>query len=205
MKMNSNKRTKYAYLVLAFHIHDSEIGVWQALSERIKADLSKEFYELVARETVGLQESAGKRMPRATYKSHARRLFLVPLPEHETVIRFIRANIRRPAFMAHLKTLILRCGKAAAPPVARAPAKLENLVHSPPEPQVSNGNHLRGPNELFHDPNMLIQTMHRELMKPESERIFDWDTIRPEAYPDAVKASRLFVRLEEYWSNKHKR
>jgi len=204
VKMTTNKRTKYAYLVLAFHIHDSEIGVWQALSERNKADLSKEFYELVAREVAGLQESAGKRMPRARYKSHARRLFLIPLAEHETAIRFIKANIRRPAFMAHLKTLLFRCEKDAAPAVAIPPAKPENLFHNPSAPHVSEKNSLRSPNELFHDPNMLIQTMHRELMKPEAERTFDWDTIRPGAYPDTVKASRLFARLEEYWNNKHK-
>lgn len=196
---------KYEYLVLAFHIDDSEVELWEALSERHKADLSREFYGLVALEMDGLQESAALRLPKIKHKNHARRLFLLPLPEHDSEIRFIKANIRRPAFMDHLKKLILHIGKGQVLPAPNASVSQEFQAAKPPETPVGQERGLRSPRELFHDPNMLIQTMLGELMKPGTERRFDWDRIQPASYPEAVRASMLFSKLEDYWSRKNKK
>jgi hypothetical protein len=194
------KKAKYEYLVLSFHILESEMELWEALFERDKAVLSKEVYDLVVLEKAGLQESSSQRKPRLKHKNPARRLFLLPLPEYDAVIRFIKANIRRPAFKDYLKSLILQRGQTHALPAS----------DSPPFPAGSNQAQIgkkfgqRSPSELFHDANKLIQTMLVDLMKPEAARIFDWDRIQPDAYPEAVKSSRLFTRLEEHWNRKIK-
>jgi hypothetical protein len=198
--MIPTKKAKYEYLVLYFHILESEIGLWEALFEHDKSVLSKKIYDTIAIEMDILQESSSQRRKRIKYKNPLRRLFLLPLPEYDVIIHFIKANIRRPAFKDHLKKLILQCGQTHALSVSDSPIFPESANQA----QIGKESGPRSPRELFHDANKLIQTMLVELMKPEAARIFDWDRIRPDAYPAEVKSSRLFARLEEYWNNKIK-
>jgi hypothetical protein len=200
----ANKR-KYEYLLLSFHPHESEIESWEALFEMDKTKLSESVYSLVAREMAGLKESARKQLPRNLNKRQSRRLYLLALPEYEAVLRFIRANIRRPAFKAHLQKLIFQEMNGHALPAAHQITFREAHPGTPPAAQTHEATSLRSPGELFHDANKLIQTMLAELMKPEAERVFDWDAIPPDMYPDSVKSSLLFPKLKEHWDNKNKK
>ena len=117
------------------------------------------------------------------------------------MLRFIRANISRPAFKAHLQKLIFQEVNDHALPAANQVPSYEAHPGMPPAAQTREATSLKSPGELFHDANKLIQTMLAELMKPEAERVFDWDAIPPDLYPDSVKSSLLFPKLKEHWDN----
>lgn len=169
-----------------------------------KATLSKEIYRLIERETPALKESARRTASKDERRHSGRRLFLLRLPEYEHVIRFVKTNVRRPAFKTHLKSLILR-GEYITSPV-------ESVGESSPTPVAARqieaptlpASRLRSPHELFGEPGRFIQTMVAELKRPHAERLFDWDEIPPGDYPEAIASTMLFSRLEEYWLNKNK-
>lgn len=201
----STKNVKYDYLVLMFKMTDQEREIWEALFERDKAVLSAGIYSMVAHEMPALTESARIRQPRNTQKLHVRRLFLLALPEYVHVIRFIRSNLRRPAFKDHLKRLIFHVGNtlaqsaivSASTPAAEA-AGVPEPTHIPILPDFAR----RSPRELFSDPNKLLQTILLELNKPEAERLFIWNAIPPDEYPEEVKKGAPFFKLERLWRTK---
>lgn len=193
---------KYEYLVLAFQLRDSELELWEVLTGQNKADLSRMVYSMIAQELPALKKSALQRLSRTENVQATRRMFLYILPEFEQIIRFIRANIRRPAFKAHLKSLLLYgeskldCLEAASEPLLNQPKEVPAREARERQPV------LRSPRDLFSDPGNLVKTMFVELKKAKDERLFDWDGIPPDDYPEEVKAARLFGLLRAYWNEK---
>ncbi len=200
---------QYAYLLLAFKGSERERELWEALFERDKAELSVEVYSMAIREMSALKEAARLKQPRSEGETHARRLFLLALPEYAHVIRFIQGNIRRPAFREYLKRLILygngnpeRNATGPAPnPAPEAVPVFEAAQHSETRTEsVTRNAAKRSPRELFSKPRELLQTMVLDLQKPEAERQFIWDTIPPEDYPEAMKTMKPFDILIKFWN-----
>jgi hypothetical protein len=199
---------QYAYLLLAFKGNDQERELWEALFERDKAELSVEVYSRIIREMPALKESARIKQAKSVEKAHARRLFLLALPEYAHVIRFIQSNIRRPAFREHLKRLILhgdsnpeRSPATPAPnPASEASPASEAAHHAETRESVTPTTAKRSPRGLFSKPRELLQVMVLDLKKPEAERRFIWDEIPPEDYPEAMREMKPFDRLVQFWN-----
>lgn len=198
------QKAKYEYFALSFQLEDVDLELWGTLFKEDKATLSREIYRLIDRETPALKESARKTASKGERKHSGRRIFLLRLPEYEHVIRFVKTNIRRPTFKAHLKRLILRGDNVIfsaedALVLSAAPA-----VGLQPEASTLPASLLRSPRELFGEPGKFIQIMIAELKKPDVGRLYDWDEIPPQDYPEAITSTMLFNRLEDYWHNKNK-
>lgn len=202
------KQGKYNYLVLAFHLGEGEAELWEALFEKDKAELSAAIYKLIEREMPSLAVSAQRRMPRSAKKLYWRMLYLKPLPEYAHVIRFVHNNLRRPAFKAHLKQLILYgTMKLELLRPASIPAKFPEpttVIEQSSQLPVQSELRKRSPRELFAEPGLLIQAMVIDLSKPESEREFAWDEISPEDYPEGAKKAASFSRLVRFWDELNK-
>ena len=195
---------KYEYFALSFHLEDAEQSQWEDLFMGDKATLSREIYKLIERETPALKESARKTVSKKERKHSGRRLFLLRLPEYEHVIRFVKTNVRRPAFKAHLKSLILHGEEFISPAESAGTPSSVPVDGRQPEASTLPASRLRSPRELFSEPGKFIQTMIAELKKPHAERLYDWDEIPPGGYPEAITSTMLFSHLEEYWINKNK-
>ncbi len=201
----STKKYQYAYLVLTFKGTDQEKKIWEALFKQNRMDLSIGIYKMVAREMPALEEASRLRQPRSTQTTHLRRMFLLLLPEYEHVIGFIQTHICRPAFKAHLKKLLIREAQSLGrmqnnPGSKSSPASVPaNHTEARIEPAVQKTGK-RSPQELFADPHKLISTIVRDLRKPETERLFVWDVIPPEDYPEAVRRAVPFGRLVDFWN-----
>ncbi len=205
----SQKKAQYDYLILSFALSDTEIPVWESLFWQNKAVLSANIYSMIANEMPALEEAASRRQPRSGQKTYFRRLFLLPLPEYRHVISFVRLNIRRPAFKEHLKKLILYNNERfdriisdlvrnSIPEGTTIPESAQHI--SVPPDAVMEKAFRRSPRELFADPHALITTIVRDLRKPETERLFTWDEIPPEDYPEAVRRAVPFGRLTDFWN-----
>lgn len=200
----SPQKAKYEYFALSFHLEDVDMDQWETLFKEDKATLSREIYRLIDRETPALKDSARKTASKNERKHSGRRLFLIRLPEYEHVIRFVKTNIRRPAFKAHLKRLLLHDSNVILPAEeAFAPSPEPTDGGQPEAPRLPESR-LRSPRELFGEPGKFIQTMIAELKKPETNRLYDWDEIPPQDYPETITSTMLFSRLEDYWHNKNK-
>ena len=178
---------KYTYLVISIYVEEHELELWEALVNQDKAALSSTVYQMVLREMPALKASALKSLSLQAQKSRSRRLYLLTLPEFKAVAGFLRANMRRPALRAHLKSLLLYGESQLAP------------TEPPPLVPTTKKGKARSPRELFSDPNKLVQTMLKELRLPEEKRVFAWGEIPPDDYPDNIRDIGLFAFLREYW------
>lgn len=202
------KKDKYDYLILSFHMEEGEAELWEALFEKDKTELSVALYRLIEREIPALTETARRRTPRSAQKQYWRKLYLLPLPEYAHVIRFVHNNLRRPAFKARLKQLILYGSKKAelpqASPTPAPPPESTTVLEPADQTPLQPGPCKRSPRELFTEPGLLIQAMVIDMSKPESEREFVWDEVPPEDYPEGAKKAASFSRLVRYWDERNK-
>lgn len=218
MTTASKKKPKYDYLVLSFALTDLEIPIWEALFEQDREILSANIYSMITHEKLALAETASHSQPRNGQKTYFRKLFLLPLPEYKKAVSFVRHNIRRPAFKEHLKQLILY--KLEQYKKEQLDRIITKLARNDPAPEVSmipeSAKHLliqsesiieksalRNPRDLFSEPSKLLQIIVLDVKRPEADRLFSWDAIPPEDYPEAVRRGAAFSRLEKYWKEKN--
>lgn len=180
------------YLPLPLNLEESDLDAFNELAAQPKEELSRKVYARIEAEESALRKSALSTLPRQPRSSRSRRLFLCRLPEHADTIKFIRANIRRPAFKAHLKNLILH---SVIPP---------DVPFQPDAPQKTG---LRSPRELFSQPpGIIIKAIiadlngeGQELNTNTATHNFNWAEVPPDQYPSEVMDQRLFALLRTYW------
>jgi len=177
------------YLTLPMDLEESELDVFNDLASQPKGVLSIAVYTKIKAEESALRKSALSTFPRELRTTRSRRLFLCELPEYADTMKFIRGNIRRPAFKDHLKRLLLH-----------GEVFLDESEECPTD-------HFRSPRELFGEPAAVIikaiitdlNAKGVDLNTNVSSHHYNWAEIPPDEYPPEVQSQKLFEFLRSYW------